>query len=51
MLKSSLEVFGNDAQRVITTNNFPDEDATHCAVFGEGVAMLENLKIWDLDKK
>jgi hypothetical protein len=36
---------------VITTNIFPDEDATHCAVFGTGNAVLENLKMWDLAKK
>jgi len=49
--RSSLEIFGNGGQRVITTNVFPDEDATHCDVFGEGNATLENLKIWDLGRK
>ncbi|PWS27610.1 glycoside hydrolase [Pedobacter yonginense] len=49
--KSSLEVFGNDGQKVITTMVFPDENATGYAAFASGgIATLSRLKVWDLSK-
>ncbi|MDR6945108.1 glycoside hydrolase family 32 protein [Mucilaginibacter pocheonensis] len=46
--KSSLEVFGNDGEKVISTMIYPDNDATGLSVFSEGKAILKNLKVWDL---
>lgn len=48
--KSSLEVFGNDGERVISTMIYPAENATGIAAFSEGKALFKTLKIWDLDK-
>jgi fructan beta-fructosidase len=49
--KSSLEVFVNDGEQVLTTYIYPDEGATGCAVFAEGGnAVVRDLKIWDLSK-
>ncbi|WP_316851483.1 glycoside hydrolase family 32 protein [Pedobacter agri] len=49
--KSSLEVFGNGGEKVITTIVFPEEKATGLSAFAiGGKATLTNLKIWNLDK-
>jgi fructan beta-fructosidase len=49
--KSSLEVFGNDGEKVISTMIYPDADATGLSLFSEGKAIVETLKIWDLSNK
>ena len=49
--KSSLEVFVNDGEQVLTDYIYPDEGASGCAVFSEGGgAVVRDLKIWDLSK-
>jgi len=49
--KSSLEVFGNGGEKVITTMVFPDERAMGFSAFATGgKAILNNLKVWDLSK-
>jgi levanase/fructan beta-fructosidase len=49
--KSSLEVFVNDGEKVLTTYLYPDEGATGCAAFAEGGnAVVKNLKVWDMSK-
>ncbi|HEY4289588.1 MAG TPA: glycoside hydrolase family 32 protein [Puia sp.] len=49
--KSSLEVFVNDGEEVLTDYIYPDEAASGCAVFAEGGnAVVRDLKIWDLSK-
>lgn len=48
--KSSLEVFGDDGEKVLTTLIYPDADATGFSVFGDGNAIVNSLKIWDLVK-
>jgi levanase/fructan beta-fructosidase len=49
--KSSLEVFGNDGECVISTMIYPDVDATGVSVFSEGKVLIKSLKMWDLNKK
>jgi fructan beta-fructosidase len=49
--KSSLEVFGNDGEKVISTMIYPDADATGLSAFAEGKAVMKSLKIWDLNRK
>ena len=49
--KSSLEVFGNGGQRVISTMIYPDKDATGISIFSEGNAIIRSLKMWDLNSK
>ncbi len=48
--KSSLEVFVNDGEKVLTTVIYPDADATGLSVFGDGNVLINSLKIWDLGK-
>lgn len=48
--KSSLEIFGNDGERVISTMVYPDKEATGISVFSEGKSTINTLKIWDLHK-
>ncbi|GAA0554787.1 glycoside hydrolase family 32 protein [Chitinophaga japonensis] len=49
--KSSLEVFVNGGEKVITTLIFPEKGATGLAAFAEnGEAKLDRLKAWDLGK-
>jgi len=49
--KSSLEVFVNDGEQVLTTLLFPASGATGFAVFAkEGSVELNELKMWNLDK-
>ena len=45
---SSLEVFGNDGEQVITTMLFPGETETEAAVFGDG-ATVKTLRVWAMD--
>jgi fructan beta-fructosidase len=49
--KSSLEVFGNDGEKVISTMIYPDKDASGLSVFSEGDAVIKDLKVWNLDHK
>jgi fructan beta-fructosidase len=47
--KSSLEIFVNDGEKVLTTYIYPDEKSNELAVFAEGgKAIIKSLKIWDL---
>jgi len=49
--KSSLEVFGNGGEKVITTMVFPEANATSYAAFAiGGKATLTLIKVWDLSK-
>ena len=48
--KSSLEVFGNGGEQVISTMIYPDKDATGLSAFASGTAVFKTLKIWDMDK-
>ena len=45
---SSLEVFGNDGEQVITTMLFPGETETEAAVFGDG-STVKTLRVWAMD--
>lgn len=47
--KSSLEVFGNNGEQVISTMIYPDPDATSLSAFSTGSSVIRNLKIWDMD--
>jgi fructan beta-fructosidase len=49
--RSSLEVFGNDGEKVISTMIYPDQDATGLSAFSEGAAVIKSLKIWNLGHK
>ena len=47
--KSSLEVFANDGEKVITTLIFPDKNATQFSLFAAGGNVkADALKMWDL---
>lgn len=49
--KSTLEVFVNDGEKVLSTLIFPDKTATGLSVFAEnGAVQLKALKGWNLDK-
>lgn len=49
--KSSLEVFVNNGESVLSTYIFPDEDADNIAAFSTGgTALIKSIKIWDLSK-
>ncbi|CAL1516739.1 glycoside hydrolase family 32 protein [Chitinophaga sp. MM2321] len=49
--KSSLEIFVNDGEKVLTTLLFPEKNATGFAAFAaEGDVQLDTLKVWNLDK-
>ncbi|MCC8425370.1 glycoside hydrolase family 32 protein [Mucilaginibacter sp. UR6-11] len=48
---SSLEVFGNGGEKVISTMIYPDINATNLSVFAEGKAVIKNMKIWDFNQK
>ena len=49
--KSSLEVFGNGGEKVISTMIYPDTDATGVSAFSEGKTVIRSLKMWDLSHK
>lgn len=46
--KSSLEVFGNDGERVISTMIYPDNDATGVSVFAGGRVKVSSLKMSEI---
>ena len=49
--KSSLEVFVNGGEKVLTTYIYPDEGADGIAAFSEGGnAVINTLKLWNLSK-
>jgi levanase/fructan beta-fructosidase len=49
--KSSLEVFVNHGEHVLTTHVFADKGATGCAAFARGgSAVIKNLRIWNMSK-
>lgn len=48
--KSSLEVFGNKGQKVITTMLYSTKDETGVSLFSEGNAIITQLSVWDLSK-
>jgi len=47
--KSSLEVFGNGGEKVISTMIYPDKDATGLSLFSDSKITVRSLKIWDLN--
>jgi levanase/fructan beta-fructosidase len=49
--KSSLEVFVNDGEKVLTTNIYPDKNADLLSAFSfGGQTMITSLKIWDMSQ-
>lgn len=47
--KSSLEVFANNGEKVITALIFPDKNATQFSAFAkDGKVTVQSLKAWDL---
>jgi fructan beta-fructosidase len=49
--KSSLEIFINNGEQVLTTQLFPDENANRLSAFvKDGNAEIRSLKLWDLSK-
>ena len=49
--KSSLEVFINNGEKVLTTHIYPDEGANGLAAFSNGgKSAINSLTIWDLSK-
>jgi levanase/fructan beta-fructosidase len=49
--RSSLEVFINDGEKVLTTCIYPDKDATGCAAFSiGGAAVIKKWMLWDMSK-
>jgi fructan beta-fructosidase len=49
--KSSLEIFVNEGEKVLTTYIYPDENATGCSAFATGgSAVIKTLRMWDLSK-
>ena len=47
--KSILEVFVNHGEQVLTTWVFPAKGDDGVAAFGSGGALLEHLKVWNMD--
>ena len=48
--KSSLEVFGNDGEKVISTMIYPDKEARGLSLFSEGRSKIKQIKIWTSNK-
>ncbi len=49
--KSSLEVFANDGEKVLTTYIYPDKDANLLSAFSfGGQTVIKSLKVWDMSK-
>lgn len=49
--KSSIEVFANDGEKVLTTYIYPDKDATLLSAFSfGGETLIKSLKVWDMSK-
>lgn len=46
--RSSLEVFGNHGQKVITTMLYPDLTETGLSIFSEGKGTADQVSLWDL---
>ena len=47
--KSSLEVFVNGGEQVLTTYIYPSENANGLKLFSrDGKAVMKNIKIWDM---
>lgn len=47
---SSLEIFGNDGEKVISTMIMPDTDATGLSAFSNGKSIIKSLKIYDMSR-
>jgi levanase/fructan beta-fructosidase len=47
--RSSVELFGNNGEKVISTMIYPDITATGVSAFGAG-AKITRLKVWDMGK-
>ncbi|HTJ12300.1 MAG TPA: glycoside hydrolase family 32 protein [Dinghuibacter sp.] len=48
--RSSLEVFGGDGEQVISTMVYPDADATALSLSAEGHAIVDKLRLWNLER-
>ena len=49
--KSSLEIFVNNGEKVLSTYTFPDENANLLSAFAVGgSALIKFLTVWDLSK-
>ena len=49
--KSSLEIFVNNGEKVLSTYTFPDEGANLLSAFAVGgSALIKSLTVWDLSK-
>ena len=49
--KSSLELFFNNGEKVLSCYIFPDQDANGLSVFSTGgTVVVKSLKVWDLSK-
>ena len=49
--KSSLEIFVNNGEKVLSTYTFPEEGANLLSAFAVGGnALIKSLKVWDLSK-
>jgi levanase/fructan beta-fructosidase len=49
--RSSLEVFGGDGEKVISTMIYPDKDATGLSMKADGKAKVERLSLWNLENQ
>jgi fructan beta-fructosidase len=50
--KSSLEVFANDGEKVMTTYQFPDKTATQFSLFAsQGDVNVNTLKVWNMSNE
>lgn len=50
MDRSSLEVFGNDGEQVISTMVYPDAGATGLSLSADGKATVTALHLWNLER-
>ena len=49
--KSSLEVFVDGGEKVLTTYVYPEENGNGCSVFATGgKAVIKSMRVWDLSK-
>jgi levanase/fructan beta-fructosidase len=49
--KSSLEVFVNDGEQVLTTYVYPGKDSDLLSAFSfGGQTLIKSLKVWDMAK-
>jgi levanase/fructan beta-fructosidase len=49
MDKSSLEVFTQDGEHVISTMIYPGKDANRLSIYSSGEALIKTLKVWNFD--